>query len=64
MSFPSNNSIRVSKVVDRQGREHWKVKNTVTREARVLDSEAEVVDWIENSYSHTDRAARSFWFFM
>ncbi|GAB4148175.1 MAG: hypothetical protein Fur0046_26650 [Cyanobacteria bacterium J069] len=64
MSFSSRDSIRVQKVVDRQGHTRWQVRNTVTHEASTLGSEAEVMDWIENSYNHTTRSARNFWFFM
>lgn len=64
MFFAANDNIRVQKIVDRGGRTRWQVKNTLTHETSTLNSEAEVMDWIENSYSHTGRAARNFWFFM
>ncbi|MFQ3615322.1 MAG: hypothetical protein SNJ57_00695 [Cyanobacteriota bacterium] len=64
MFFASNDNIRVQKIVDRGGKTRWQVKNILTHETSTLNSEAEVMDWIETSYNRTGRSAQNFWFFM
>lgn len=46
------------------GRLQWKVYNASVRQFEHLNSETEVMEWIEESYHHTGDAARQFWFFL